>query len=107
LSKEISFSNEARTKIKAGIDKAFQAVAPTLGAVGMSAIIDWEGLDPIVSDDGVTILKNLEFKDNSFDAIWSMGVIHHTPNINNAISEILRVLKPHCFRISPSLYWRD
>lgn len=63
MSKEISFSNEARTKIKAGIDKAFQAVSPTLGAVGMSAIIDWEGLDPIVSDDGVTILKNLEFKD--------------------------------------------
>lgn len=63
MSKEISFSNEARTKIKSGIDKAFQAVSPTLGAVGMSAIIDWEGLDPIVSDDGVTILKNLEFKD--------------------------------------------
>jgi len=63
MSKEISFSNEARQKIKAGIDKAFQAVAPTLGAVGMSALIDYEGLDPIVSDDGVTILKNLEFKD--------------------------------------------
>lgn len=63
MSKEISFSNEARTKIKAGIDKAFRAVSSTLGAVGMSAIIDWEGLDPIVSDDGVTILKNLEFKD--------------------------------------------
>lgn len=63
MSKEISFGSDARTKIKAGIDKAFDAVAPTLGAVGMSALIDWEGLDPIVSDDGVTILKNLEFKD--------------------------------------------
>lgn len=63
MSKEISFSNDARQKIKAGIDKAHAAVAPTLGAVGMSALIDWEGLDPIVSDDGVTILKNLEFKD--------------------------------------------
>ncbi len=62
-SKEISFGNEARTKIKAGIDKATAAVAPTLGAVGMSAIIEWPGLDPIECDDGVTILKNLEFKD--------------------------------------------
>lgn len=61
--KEISFGAEARTKIKNGIDKAADAVAPTLGAVGMSALIDWEGLDPIVSDDGVTILKNLEFED--------------------------------------------
>lgn len=61
--KEIIFSNEAREKIKAGIDKAAEAVKPTLGAVGMTAIIDWDGLDPIISDDGVTILKNLEFKD--------------------------------------------
>lgn len=61
--KEITFGNDARKKIKSGIDKAADAVAPTLGVVGMSAIIDWEGLDPIVSDDGVTVLKNLEFKD--------------------------------------------
>ena len=61
--KEILFGDEARKKIKAGIDKAADAVAPTLGVVGMSAIIDWEGLDPVISDDGVTVLKNLEFKD--------------------------------------------
>lgn len=63
MSKEITLGHEARLKIKAGINKACDAVRPTLGAVGMSAIIDWEGLDPIVSDDGVTILKNLDFKD--------------------------------------------
>lgn len=61
--KEIAYGSEARTRIKAGIDKAANAVAPTLGAVGMAALIDWEGLDPIVSDDGITILKNLEFED--------------------------------------------
>lgn len=64
MSKEISFGHEARLKIKAGIDKACAAVAPTLGAVGMSAIIEYPGLDPIDCDDGVTILKNLEFKDH-------------------------------------------
>lgn len=63
MSKEISFGHEARLKIKAGIDKATAAVAPTLGVVGMSAIIEYPGLDPIECDDGVTILKNLEFKD--------------------------------------------
>ncbi len=63
MSKEIGMGHEARTKIKNGIDKAARAVASTLGAVGMSAIIEWKGLDPIECDDGVTILKNLEFKD--------------------------------------------
>ncbi len=63
MSKEILIGHEARLKIKAGIDKATLAVAPTLGAVGMSAIIEYPGLDPVISDDGVTILKNLDFKD--------------------------------------------
>jgi len=49
--------------VKDGIDKATKAVAPTLGAVGMTALIEWPGLDPIVADDGVTILKSLEFED--------------------------------------------
>lgn len=63
MSKEISRGHEARLKIKAGIDKACDAVRPTLGPVGMAAMIEFPGLDPIECDDGVTILKNLEFKD--------------------------------------------
>ncbi len=63
MSKEIKFGNDARMRIKAGIDKACDAVRPTLGAVGMSATIEYKGLDPIDCDDGVTILKNLDFKD--------------------------------------------
>jgi len=36
----------------------------------------------------------LDFPDDTFDAVYSMGVIHHTPSIENAIHEIHRVLKP-------------
>lgn len=61
--KDILLGHEARLRIKSGIDKAASAVKPTLGAVGMTAMIDYLGLDPVESDDGVTILKNLEFKD--------------------------------------------
>jgi len=38
--------------------------------------------------------ENLPFKDDSFDAIYSFGVLHHTPNTKKAIDEIYRVLKP-------------
>jgi len=62
MNKEISKGHEARLKVKAGIDKACDAVRPTLGPVGMTALIEVPGLDPIKCDDGVTILKNLEFK---------------------------------------------
>lgn len=61
--KEVITGNEARLRIKAGIDKAAAYVAPTLGAVGMSAIIEFKGLDPVEADDGITILKHLKFKD--------------------------------------------
>jgi len=62
--KELIIGNEGRIKVKAGIDKAASAVAPTLGAVGMTASIEYPGLDPVDADDGVTILKSLKFKDH-------------------------------------------
>lgn len=38
--------------------------------------------------------ERLPFRDNSFDIVYSMGVLHHTPMIQKAISEIYRVLNP-------------
>lgn len=38
--------------------------------------------------------KNLKFADDSFDCVYSYGVLHHIPDINRALSEIRRVLKP-------------
>jgi len=64
MSKEVKFGHEARLKVKAGVDRAAEAVSKTLGPVGMTALIEFKGLDPILADDGVTILRNLEFKDS-------------------------------------------
>lgn len=38
--------------------------------------------------------ENLPFKDNSFDIVYSFGVLHHTPDTKRAIDEVCRVLKP-------------
>jgi ubiquinone/menaquinone biosynthesis C-methylase UbiE len=37
--------------------------------------------------------ENLPFRDGAFDHVYSYGVLHHTPNTENAINEIHRVLK--------------
>jgi ubiquinone/menaquinone biosynthesis C-methylase UbiE len=50
--------------------------------------------------------EELPFKDSSFDIVTAMGVLHHTPNIDKAIGEIDRVLKPRG-RIVLMLYHKN
>ena len=38
--------------------------------------------------------ENLDFPDNSFDLVYSHGVLHHTPDTERAVREVHRVLKP-------------
>jgi ubiquinone/menaquinone biosynthesis C-methylase UbiE len=38
--------------------------------------------------------ESLPFDDGTFDAVYTFGVIHHTPNTRKAVEEIHRVLKP-------------
>ena len=38
--------------------------------------------------------ENLPFADNTFDIVYSNGVLHHTPDTQKAIDEVKRVLKP-------------
>ena len=37
--------------------------------------------------------NKLKFKDNSFDYVYSWGVLHHSPNFKKSVSELLRVTK--------------
>ncbi|MGC8979343.1 class I SAM-dependent methyltransferase [Caldisericum sp.] len=48
----------------------------------------------------------LPFEDSIFDAVYSFGVLHHVPNIQKAINEIYRVLKPGGKAVV-SLYHKD
>jgi SAM-dependent methyltransferase len=50
--------------------------------------------------------ESLPFRDGVFDVVYSFGVLHHTPAIASAVSEIHRVLKPGG-RLILGLYHRD
>ena len=41
--------------------------------------------------------ENLSFEDNLFDAVYSWGVLHHSPNTEKCFEEVFRVLKPGGF----------
>jgi ubiquinone/menaquinone biosynthesis C-methylase UbiE len=50
--------------------------------------------------------ENLDFADNSFDVVYSHGVLHHTPDTVRAVREVHRVLRPGG-RAVVMLYHRD
>lgn len=50
--------------------------------------------------------EKLDFKDESFDLVYSHGVLHHTPDTQKAINEVHRVLRPGG-RAIVMLYHRD
>jgi len=50
--------------------------------------------------------ENLDFADESFDLVYSHGVLHHTPDTQKAIDEVHRVLRPRG-RAVVMLYHRD
>jgi len=50
--------------------------------------------------------EQLDFPDDSFDLVYSHGVLHHTPDIARAINEVHRVLRPGG-RAVVMLYHRD
>jgi ubiquinone/menaquinone biosynthesis C-methylase UbiE len=50
--------------------------------------------------------ENLPFADDSFDLVYSHGVLHHTPDTARAIREVYRVLSP-CGRAVIMLYHRN
>lgn len=63
MAKQIEFSSEARKKIKAGIDKVADTVKTTLGPKGRNVILDKGYGSPTITNDGVSIAKEIELED--------------------------------------------
>jgi len=63
MSKKITFSNNARTKLASGVDQLANAVTATLGPSGRNVIIEKDMGNPVSTKDGVTVAKSIELKD--------------------------------------------
>jgi chaperonin GroEL len=63
MAKQIAYNEDARRKMKAGIDKVADAVKVTLGPKGRNVILDRSFGDPVITNDGVSIAKEVELKD--------------------------------------------
>ena len=63
MAKQIIFSDDARRKMKEGVDKLANATKCTLGPKGRSVVLEKKFGSPVIIDDGVTIAKEIELQD--------------------------------------------
>ena len=63
MAKQIKYSEEARRKLKIGVDKLANAVTVTLGPKGRNVVLDKGFGAPTITNDGVTIAKEIELED--------------------------------------------
>lgn len=69
MAKEIKYSSEARSALEAGVDKLANTVRVTLGPKGRNVVLDKTYGTPLITNDGVTIAKEIELE----DAFENMG----------------------------------
>jgi len=63
MAKQLKFSHDSRTALKAGVDKLADAVKVTLGPRGRNVVLDKKFGSPTITNDGVTIAKEIELED--------------------------------------------
>src|SRR5687767_16007848 len=63
MAKLLKFDEEARRALEAGVDKLANAVKVTLGPKGRNVVLDKKWGAPTITNDGVTIAKEVELED--------------------------------------------
>lgn len=69
MAKELHYGEDARRKLQAGVDKLADTVKITLGPKGRNVLIDKAFGTPLITNDGVTIAREIELE----DAVENMG----------------------------------
>ena len=64
MSKEIKFSSDARSAMVRGVDILADTVKVTLGPKGRNVVLEKSFGSPLITNDGVTIAKEIELEDN-------------------------------------------
>ena len=69
MAKEIKFGADARAALECGVNKLADTVRVTLGPKGRNVVLDKQFGSPLITNDGVTIAKEIELE----DAFENMG----------------------------------
>ena len=77
MAKQIKYGEEARKALEAGVNTLADTVKITLGPKGRNVVLDKKFTAPLITNDGVTIAKELELED-PFE-IWALSSLKKFP----------------------------
>ena len=86
MAKDIIFGEEARKALQAGVDKLADAVKVTLGPKGRNVVLDKKYGSPLITNDGVTIAKEIEL-DDPFENMGAQLVKEVSVKTNDAAGD--------------------
>ena len=72
MAKDIKFSSDARAAMVRGVDTLADTVKVTLGPKGRNVVLEKAFGSPLITNDGVTIAKEIELEDH-FE-IWVLSL---------------------------------
>ena len=86
MAKDIIFGEDARKALQSGIDKLANTVKITLGPKGRNVVLDKKYGAPLITNDGVTIAKEIEL-DDSFENMGAQLVKEVATKTNDAAGD--------------------
>jgi chaperonin GroEL len=86
MAKQIKFDEQARRQLKKGVDKLAKAVKVTLGPKGRNVVLDKGFGSPEITNDGVTIAKEIELE-NKFENIGASIVREAAEKTNDSAGD--------------------
>ena len=86
MAKELKYGEEARKALQAGIDQLADTVKITLGPKGRNVVLDKKFGAPLITNDGVTIAKEIEL-DDAFENMGAQLVKEVATKTNDAAGD--------------------
>ena len=86
MAKDIKYGEDARKALQAGIDKLADTVKITLGPKGRNVVLDKKFGAPLITNDGVTIAKDIELED-AFENMGAQLVKEAATKTNDAAGD--------------------
>ena len=101
MAKEVRFSKDARNAMLAGVNTLADAVRVTLGPKGRNVVLDKGYGSPLITNDGVTIAKDIELEDAFENDMTKSSLV--TKKSYEQRTLLIRFKEQFCRLLSPVL----